>query len=105
MEIDFDIKREEVEKIVREFLEGYKGKKMKTKAMEWKKLVEEATGLLGSSSINLKNLVSEVLLSEGKCTLLLSLNLGFVTSLVFKLPLNLLSILFILANKLQLYLH
>ena len=51
--------------------------------------MEEATGLLGSSSINLKNLVSEVLLSEGKCTLLLSLNLGFVTSLVFKLPLNL----------------
>ncbi|XP_030954131.1 7-deoxyloganetin glucosyltransferase-like [Quercus lobata] len=65
MEIDFDVKREEVEKMVRELLEGDKGKKMKKKAMEWKKLAEEATGPLGSSSINLKNLVSEVLLSKG----------------------------------------
>ncbi|XP_023916168.2 7-deoxyloganetin glucosyltransferase [Quercus suber] len=65
MEIDFDVKREEVEKIVRELLEGDKGKKMKKKAMEWKKLAEEATGPLGSSSINLKNLVSEVLLLKG----------------------------------------
>ena len=29
MEIDFDIKREEVEKIVRKVLDGDKGKKMK----------------------------------------------------------------------------
>ena len=65
MEIDFDVKREEVEKMVRELLEGDKGKKMKEKAMEWKILAEEATGPLGSSSINLKNLVSEVLLSKG----------------------------------------
>ena len=65
MEIDFDVKREEVEKMVRELLEGDKRKKMKKKAMEWKKLAEEATGPLGSSSINLKNLVSEVLLSKG----------------------------------------
>ena len=65
MEIDFDVKRVEVEKMVRELLEGDDGKKMKKKAMEWKKLAEEATGPLGSSSINLKNLVSEVLLSKG----------------------------------------
>ncbi|KAF3953034.1 hypothetical protein CMV_021475 [Castanea mollissima] len=64
MEIDFDVKREEVEKMVRELLEGDRGKKMKKKAMEWKKLAEEATCPLGSSSINLKNLVSEVLLSK-----------------------------------------
>ena len=38
---------------------------MKTKAMEWKKLAEEAANLIGSSSINLNNLVSEVLLSNG----------------------------------------
>ena len=65
MEIDFDIKREAVEKIVRELLEGDKGKKMKQKAMEWKKLAEEATSQLGSSSINLKKLGSEVCLSKG----------------------------------------
>ena len=65
MEIDFDIKREVVEKIVRELLEGDKGKKMKRKAMEWKKLADEATSRLGTSSINLKKLVSEVCLSKG----------------------------------------
>ena len=65
MEINIEIKREEVEKILRELLVGDKGKKMKKKAMEWKKLAEEATSPLGSSSFNLKNLVTEVLLSKG----------------------------------------
>ena len=60
-EIGIDIKREEVEKIVRELLEGDQGKRMKKKAVEWEKLAEEATSPLGSSSINLKNLLSEVL--------------------------------------------
>ena len=64
MEIDFDIKRKEVEKIVRELLDGDKGKKMKKQAMQWKKQAEEFTSPLGSPSINLKNLVSELLLSE-----------------------------------------
>ena len=89
MEIDCDIKKEEVEEIVRELLEANEGKKMKKKAVEWKKLADKAASPLGSSSINLKILVSAVLLSEGKCTLLLSLILGSVTSLVFKLSLNL----------------
>ena len=65
IEIDFDIHREEIEKIVRELLEGDKGKKLKKKAMEWKKLADEATSRLGTSSINLKKLVSEVCLSKG----------------------------------------
>ena len=34
---------------------------MKKKATEWEKLSEQATSPLGSSSINLKNLLSEVL--------------------------------------------
>ena len=37
---------------------------MKKKAMKREKLAEQATGPLGSSSFNLKNLVSEVLLSN-----------------------------------------
>ena len=45
-------------------MEADKGKKMKKKDVEWKKLAEEATSPLGSTSINLKNLVSEVLLSK-----------------------------------------
>ena len=50
---------------MRELMEGDKSKKMKKKAMEWKKLAEDAIDPLGSSSINLNNLVSEVLLSKG----------------------------------------
>uniref|UniRef100_A0A2N9F6J5 Glycosyltransferase n=1 Tax=Fagus sylvatica TaxID=28930 RepID=A0A2N9F6J5_FAGSY len=63
--INNDAKRDEVEKFVRELMEGDKSKKMKKKAMEWKKLAEDATAPLGSSSVNLNNLVSEVLLSKG----------------------------------------
>ena len=65
MEIDNDVKREKVEKIVRELMVTEKGKKMKKNAMESKKIAEEATCPLGSSSINFNNLVSEVLLSKG----------------------------------------
>ncbi|KAI7988677.1 7-deoxyloganetin glucosyltransferase [Camellia lanceoleosa] len=42
MEIDNNVKRDEVEKLVRELMGGKKGKKMKNKAMEWKKLAEKA---------------------------------------------------------------
>ena len=65
MEIDCDIKKEVVDKIVRELLEADEGKKMKKKDVGWKKLAEEAASPLGSSSSNVKILVSEVLLSEG----------------------------------------
>ena len=65
MEIDCDIKKEEVVDIVRELLEADEGKKMNTKDVEWKKLAEEAASPLGCSSTNIKILVSEVLLSEG----------------------------------------
>ena len=66
MEIYYDFKREEVEKIVKELMEGDMGKKMKKKVMEWKKLAEVATSPLGSSSINLNDLVTKVLL-KNKC--------------------------------------
>ncbi|KAL6135060.1 hypothetical protein ACLB2K_067288 [Fragaria x ananassa] len=61
MEIDNNVKRDNVEKLVRELMEGEKGKKIKEKAMEWKKLAEEATSPHGSSSTNLNNLVKQVL--------------------------------------------
>ncbi|XP_050380470.1 7-deoxyloganetin glucosyltransferase-like [Argentina anserina] len=53
-----DVKRDEIEKLVIEVMEGEKGKEMRNKAMEWKKLAEEATDPHGSSSKNLANLVS-----------------------------------------------
>ncbi|PRQ52324.1 putative 7-deoxyloganetin glucosyltransferase [Rosa chinensis] len=64
MEITNDVKRDEVAKLVRELMEGEKGKKMKSRVMEWKKLAEEATAPEGSSFKNLDNLVNQVLLQK-----------------------------------------
>lgn len=65
MEMDSDnVKRNEVEKLVRELIQGEKGKEMKKKAVEWKKMAEEATNTSGSSFLNLEKLVNEELLSK-----------------------------------------
>ncbi|XP_048327306.2 7-deoxyloganetin glucosyltransferase-like [Ziziphus jujuba] len=62
MEIDNNVKRDEIEKLVRELMEGVKGKQMKAKAKEWKKLAEQAAAdPLGSSSTNFDNLVNHLL--------------------------------------------
>ncbi|PRQ52312.1 putative 7-deoxyloganetin glucosyltransferase [Rosa chinensis] len=61
MEISNDVKRHEVEKLVRELMGGEKGEKMKKKVLEWKKLAEQATAPHGSSSINFDNLVHQML--------------------------------------------
>lgn len=49
MEIGHDVKREEVANLVREMMEGEKGKKMRLKAKEWKKVAEDATDVGGES--------------------------------------------------------
>ncbi|KAI5339944.1 hypothetical protein L3X38_019218 [Prunus dulcis] len=64
MEIDNDVKRDEVEKLIKELMEGENGKKMTNKAMEWKKLAQEATGSHGFSSTNFDNIVNQVLLRK-----------------------------------------
>ncbi|KAL3514171.1 hypothetical protein ACH5RR_026888 [Cinchona calisaya] len=62
MEIDNDVKRDEVESLVRELMVGEKGKKMKNKSMELKKLAEiDVT----NSYLNLESLIYEVLLNPG----------------------------------------
>ncbi|XP_077214019.1 7-deoxyloganetin glucosyltransferase-like [Tasmannia lanceolata] len=58
MEIDNDVKRDEVERLVRELMEGEKGKEMRNKAMEWKVKAEKATTKGGSSYVNIDKLVS-----------------------------------------------
>ncbi|KAI8016032.1 7-deoxyloganetin glucosyltransferase [Camellia lanceoleosa] len=64
MEIDNDVKKDEVESLVRELMVGEKGKEMKKKAMEWKRLAQEATeSSSGSSFLNLDKVVNQVLLS------------------------------------------
>ncbi|KAE9454903.1 hypothetical protein C3L33_13191, partial [Rhododendron williamsianum] len=61
LEIGGDANRDEVEKVVRELMGGEKGKKMKSKAMEWRGLAEKATCSYGSSTLNLNLLVKKLL--------------------------------------------
>ncbi|KAF3445102.1 hypothetical protein FNV43_RR14795 [Rhamnella rubrinervis] len=63
MEINKDVKRDEVEKLVRELMEGDKGKEMKKNVMKWKRLAEDATSTPnGSSTRDLDDLVRHLLL-------------------------------------------
>ncbi|KAI3835899.1 hypothetical protein MKW92_025535 [Papaver armeniacum] len=64
MEINSNVERSEVERLVRELMEGEKGKKMKKKAMEWKKKAEEATSPGGSSYVTIDKIVSKILASK-----------------------------------------
>ncbi|KAG5541760.1 hypothetical protein RHGRI_021553 [Rhododendron griersonianum] len=60
-----EVRRDLVERLVRELMAGENGKMMKAKALEWKKAVEHAvTAPAGSSYVNFDNLVNEVLLSK-----------------------------------------
>ncbi|XP_026394684.1 7-deoxyloganetin glucosyltransferase-like isoform X2 [Papaver somniferum] len=61
MEIDNNVKRDEVEKLVREMMRGEKGKEMKNRAVEWKKKAEDAISLGGSSFNSLSDIVNELL--------------------------------------------
>ncbi|ESQ34557.1 hypothetical protein EUTSA_v10007489mg [Eutrema salsugineum] len=68
MEIGGDVKREEIEKVIRELMDGEKGKRMREKAEEWRRLAEKATAQKdGSSELNFQMVVDKVLLaSKGK---------------------------------------
>ncbi|CAL0307827.1 unnamed protein product [Lupinus luteus] len=60
-----DVKRDKVESVVRELMDEKKGKEMKEKALEWKKLAKDAaSGPYGSSFLNLENMVNQVLLCK-----------------------------------------
>jgi hypothetical protein len=64
MEIDNEVKRDEIEKLVKELMMGDKGMDLKMKAKEWKKIAEEAgRDPYGSSYANLKNIINQVLLT------------------------------------------
>ncbi|GMI78729.1 UDP-glucosyl transferase 85A2 [Hibiscus trionum] len=60
MEIDSDVKRDKVESLVRELMEGVKGNGLRLKAMDWKKKAEAATSPHGSSYINFHNIVMQL---------------------------------------------
>lgn len=58
-------KRDQIERMIKELMEGNKGKDMKKRAIEWRKLAKEAAlNLHGSSYANLESVVNNVLLSN-----------------------------------------
>ncbi|MFS8018581.1 putative 7-deoxyloganetin glucosyltransferase [Helianthus anomalus] len=61
MEINHDVKRNEVEALVREMMQGEKGKEMRRNAKEWKRKAKEATEIGGSSYNNLQKFIKEEL--------------------------------------------
>jgi hypothetical protein len=61
MEINHDVKRDEITKLVMEIMEGEKGKEMREKCLELKKKAIDATDLGGSSYNNFHSLIKEVL--------------------------------------------
>lgn len=66
MEIDNDVKRDEVELLVRELMDGEKGEKMRNKALEWKNKAEAAAGPNGQCFQNLDELINDFLLPKIK---------------------------------------
>ena len=64
MEIDNNVQKDEVEKLVRELMDGEKGIEMKNKIMEWKTKAEDATTPGGSLYQNVDKLIAEVLLAR-----------------------------------------
>ena len=62
-----DVKRDKIESLVKELMDGEKGREMKEKALQWKELAKSAaSGPYGTSFLNLDNMVREVLLGK-KC--------------------------------------
>ncbi|RZC11532.1 LINE-1 reverse transcriptase-like [Glycine soja] len=59
IEIDTNVKREEVEKLVNDFMAGEKGNKMRQKIVELKKKAKEATTPSGCSFMNLGKFIKE----------------------------------------------
>ncbi|KAL3830407.1 hypothetical protein ACJIZ3_019209 [Penstemon smallii] len=62
MEIDNDVKRDEVENLVKELMIGEKGKEMKKRALEWKDLAQESAKR--EAFENVEKLINQVLLGN-----------------------------------------
>ncbi|CAL2266913.1 unnamed protein product [Prunus armeniaca] len=65
LEVKYDVKRYEIEVLVKEMMEGEKGKELKQKALEWKKKAIEATDIGGPSYNNFERLIKNALHYDG----------------------------------------
>ncbi|KAL5076275.1 hypothetical protein RYX36_015259 [Vicia faba] len=61
MEINYDVKRDEITELVINMMDGEEGKEMRQKSLEWKKKAIESTDLGGSSYNNFHKLIKEIL--------------------------------------------
>ncbi|XWS29540.1 hypothetical protein CRYUN_Cryun24cG0037800 [Craigia yunnanensis] len=61
MEINPDVKRDDVKTLVKEMMEGEKGKRMRQKSLEWKKKAEAANSIGGTSLCNFDRMVKDAL--------------------------------------------
>lgn len=59
VEIDHDVRRDEVAELVKGMMEGEKGKRMRLRAQEWKRIAEAATDVGGVSYVNFDKFVKE----------------------------------------------
>ncbi|KAG6698996.1 hypothetical protein I3842_08G047600 [Carya illinoinensis] len=68
MEIEGDAGREKIESLVRELMLGEKGRELRKKAEEWKRLAEEAVTSKpnGSSYANLDKMINQVLIRSAR---------------------------------------
>ncbi|XP_047151678.1 7-deoxyloganetin glucosyltransferase-like [Vigna umbellata] len=66
-----DVERDQIERLVREMMDGEKGKDMKRKAVNWKILAEKAaSGPTGSSFVQFQKLIREVLKGRNGMTII-----------------------------------
>ncbi|XP_028800818.1 7-deoxyloganetin glucosyltransferase [Neltuma alba] len=64
VELDKNVKREMVERVINELMEGNKAMEMKHKVLQWQKIAKESTSPHGSSYTNLEKLVNHVLVKR-----------------------------------------
>ncbi|XP_031274696.1 linamarin synthase 2-like [Pistacia vera] len=61
MEVNEDVKRDDIEALVKEMMQGDKGKQMRQKAQDWKQKAEATTDIGGKSYNNFNRLIKEAL--------------------------------------------
>lgn len=64
VEVNQEVKRKEIEDLVREVMDGEKGEQLKIKALGWREKAEETTNIGGSSFDNFERFVKEALHCE-----------------------------------------
>ncbi|XP_065874958.1 linamarin synthase 2-like [Euphorbia lathyris] len=61
MEVNYDVKRDEIESLIKDMMEGKNCNKIREKALEWKTKAKEATDVGGLSYNNFDRLIKEAL--------------------------------------------